>query len=679
MTDKMTGGCACGRVRFEAEIDSDEAYLCHCRMCQRASGNVSLAMKNVPQGAVRWARGARLVPKLPRSPSGPYCATCGTSLGFRYDEDTDQMDLTVAAFDDPSRFKPTSHFGAESIHEAWIDTTPAEATRTDEYQKLVDRWRRSWPKHAAMSSAPATAGPPPTGSSWPGTRWARGGRDPAPRPVLDAPDQLDQFGNAARIAAAGFRVIMPDLRAHGLSDKPHDAGALSATASSPATSTELIAHLGLDDYRPRRLFARRADGRAGGRARGFSRAARSLPAWGSRGLPDWQRRKHFFLDAIAIVDTATRGDPHWLAIQFMKTMKIDRVAARLCCRPFDRCRARLARRLHDADAGAVRQRGRGQWLGAASSPRRLPDADLRAVPGTHMSSVTKPEFGEAIAAFSERLDARRVQVSGMRPRDIRSRPQDEDPAPMKHACPRRFPVRARARRLRHHPPRGRPDISRRLPARGRRAAPSRADRGAGRCLRRRGRKGSVRLFGRGEPGELGQRHQHHRRHRRGRGQDQRGRHRKERQICARSGQICAGPGAELRHQAQARYPAHRHRPARADHAGRGDRAQQDRDQAPVRIMARARARSTASRSTVATSKPRWAISSTRPQQFAEMWTSWHDNVGAPMKNDYARMVGIANAGVEGAWVSPTPARCGARAMTCRPSNSPPRPSGCGRK
>ena len=33
-----------------------------------------------------------------------------------------------------------------------------------------------------------------------------------------------------------------------------------------------------------------------------------------------------------------------------------------------------------------------------------------------------------------------------------------------------------------------------------------------------------------------------------------------------------------------------------------------------------------------------------PKELAEMWTSWHDNVGAPMKNDYARMVGIANAG-----------------------------------
>ncbi len=35
-----------------------------------------------------------------------------------------------------------------------------------------------------------------------------------------------------------------------------------------------------------------------------------------------------------------------------------------------------------------------------------------------------------------------------------------------------------------------------------------------------------------------------------------------------------------------------------------------------------------------------------PKELAEMWTSWHDNVGAPMKNDYARMVGIANLGAK---------------------------------
>ncbi len=136
----MEGGCACGRIRFEAEVDKDDAYLCHCRMCQRASGNISLAMVGIEQARVRWSR----EPDWYRSSAiaeRPFCASCGTSLGFRYLEGTTKMDLTVAAFDDPSRFRPTAHFGAESLHEAWLDTTDLPRTRADEYGKLVARWK----------------------------------------------------------------------------------------------------------------------------------------------------------------------------------------------------------------------------------------------------------------------------------------------------------------------------------------------------------------------------------------------------------------------------------------------------------------------------------------------------------------------------------------------------------
>ena len=38
----------------------------------------------------------------------------------------------------------------------------------------------------------------------------------------DANTNWIKFGHAERLAAKGFRVIMPDLRAHGLSDKPHE-------------------------------------------------------------------------------------------------------------------------------------------------------------------------------------------------------------------------------------------------------------------------------------------------------------------------------------------------------------------------------------------------------------------------------------------------------------------------
>lgn len=139
---QLTGGCACGAKRFSAEVGEEQAYLCHCRMCQRASGNVSLALITLPQSAISWEG---VEPDWYASSAiaeRPFCSKCGTSLGFRYREGTDKMDLTVASFDDPSSFRPHYHFGAESMHRAWLDTTRLPATRSDDYQPLNERWEK---------------------------------------------------------------------------------------------------------------------------------------------------------------------------------------------------------------------------------------------------------------------------------------------------------------------------------------------------------------------------------------------------------------------------------------------------------------------------------------------------------------------------------------------------------
>lgn len=148
MTTTRTGGCACGRIRFEAELASTDAYLCHCRMCQRASGNVSLAMIGVRQDAVRWSREPDWYESSPIA-QRPFCSACGTTLGFRYNElgegapPTEKMDLTVAAFDDPSPFRPTSHFGTEGMHRAWLNTEGLPEMRSDDYQPLQKRWKKA--------------------------------------------------------------------------------------------------------------------------------------------------------------------------------------------------------------------------------------------------------------------------------------------------------------------------------------------------------------------------------------------------------------------------------------------------------------------------------------------------------------------------------------------------------
>jgi hypothetical protein len=137
--ERMEGGCACGRVRFTANIADDEAYLCHCRMCQRVTGSVSIAFKNVKAADVTWLSDPDWFDSSPIA-RRPYCRECGTSFGFKFKEGSENMDLTVASFDDPSRFRPTSHFGAESMHRAWLNTEGLPEHPTTANPALVKRW-----------------------------------------------------------------------------------------------------------------------------------------------------------------------------------------------------------------------------------------------------------------------------------------------------------------------------------------------------------------------------------------------------------------------------------------------------------------------------------------------------------------------------------------------------------
>lgn len=139
MAETMAGGCACGRVRYAVLIHDDDAYLCHCRMCQRATGSVSIAFKGVKQADVTWEREPDWFESSAIGQRS-YCRECGTSLGFKFRQGSDAMDLTVASFDDPSRFRPRHHFGAESINRAWLDTSGLPEQRTEDYPMLVEKW-----------------------------------------------------------------------------------------------------------------------------------------------------------------------------------------------------------------------------------------------------------------------------------------------------------------------------------------------------------------------------------------------------------------------------------------------------------------------------------------------------------------------------------------------------------
>ena len=205
-----------------------------------------------------------------------------------------------------------------------------------------------------------------------------------------------KFGHADRLAGTGFRAIMPDLRAHGLSDKPQNAEAYPCGVLARDLH-ELIAYLGLTDFD---LGGFSLGARTTVQAIGEAERPRKaiLAGMGLEGLSDWNRRQAFFHEAIAQFDIARRGDPWWMAIQFMKTMNIDRVAAGLLLRTFEDAHPEWLEAFtmptlvlcgsEDSDNGS-----------APKLAEALPNATYLTVPGTHMSSVTKAEFGAALAEW----------------------------------------------------------------------------------------------------------------------------------------------------------------------------------------------------------------------------------------------------------------------------------------
>ena len=138
MTETMTGGCQCGRVRYSVQVEDADAYLCHCRMCQRATGGFAAAFKSVETAKVAWEREPDRYASSPIAKRG-FCAACGTPLTFEFPDHV-RMDLTVGSFDDPSRLTPVTHYGVESLHEQWLDTTGLPRYRTDENKTVVKRW-----------------------------------------------------------------------------------------------------------------------------------------------------------------------------------------------------------------------------------------------------------------------------------------------------------------------------------------------------------------------------------------------------------------------------------------------------------------------------------------------------------------------------------------------------------
>jgi hypothetical protein len=122
-TGPFAGGCQCGAVRYRAAHVLDSSHICHCRMCQKASGNFFAALVGVPRAAMEWTRGAPTLFASSDSVARGFCNQCGTPLTYDYHA-SKHLNITTGSLDDSSALPPKMQFGIEA-RMPWFGTLAA--------------------------------------------------------------------------------------------------------------------------------------------------------------------------------------------------------------------------------------------------------------------------------------------------------------------------------------------------------------------------------------------------------------------------------------------------------------------------------------------------------------------------------------------------------------------------
>jgi hypothetical protein len=106
---RITGGCRCGALRYEAGGEPWNQTVCHCADCRGTTGAPMVGWITVRRAACHFTAGTptwfRSSPRAQRA----FCPTCGTHLAYVADDLPEEIDLTTASLDDPERFPPRDH------------------------------------------------------------------------------------------------------------------------------------------------------------------------------------------------------------------------------------------------------------------------------------------------------------------------------------------------------------------------------------------------------------------------------------------------------------------------------------------------------------------------------------------------------------------------------------------
>ena len=153
-----SGGCQCGAIRYRIAGELSYPHLCHCRMCQKASGNLFMALAGVRATDFLLMRGEPSWFQSSEPCGRGFCRDCGTPLFFRT-KGSPYISVTIGSLDKPEAAKPVSQDGVES-RLSWFDEIfglPSQTTDRsdlDDGDTVIAASNRQHPDHDTASWPP---------------------------------------------------------------------------------------------------------------------------------------------------------------------------------------------------------------------------------------------------------------------------------------------------------------------------------------------------------------------------------------------------------------------------------------------------------------------------------------------------------------------------------------------
>jgi hypothetical protein len=78
----MNGSCLCGSIEFEINLDTFNAYQCHCSLCKKQSGSSSNSATLVERSNFRFNKGSHLIKSWVKGSGfrSDFCSNCGSPV-----------------------------------------------------------------------------------------------------------------------------------------------------------------------------------------------------------------------------------------------------------------------------------------------------------------------------------------------------------------------------------------------------------------------------------------------------------------------------------------------------------------------------------------------------------------------------------------------------------------------